>query len=206
MGSANVWIPDEPPKRPPWYGTLSLGWEIGKEEKTTEQRKRKMHGREHNCRMEKEKWSPEKKNYSPEKKSAQQRRKTAWQRRKMLIREEQLLGTAAVCISEGHCTCELNNTKIAINATRSKEPNFCFTNVPGSQIYITFEPSSDVFELTASLGQVHQMTPNTHMTLKSTKSNIAHICFTSVPEFHISLHFTLQPAVVKLTAGLRNMC
>ena len=43
------------------------------------------------------------------------------------------------------------------------------------------------------------------MTLNTTKSNVPHICVTSIHESHISLHFALQPAVFQLQAIVRQV-
>ncbi len=83
-----------------------------------------------------------------------------------------------------------------------KLPYICITSVHDSQTLVRFALRPALFEIQATLRQVHRMTPNWPWTLQC---QITLYYITTVPESQISLRFALQPEVLELQAILRHV-
>ncbi len=66
-----------------------------------------------------------------------------------------------------------------------------------------FHPMTSHFQVTGHFEQLYQNDPK--MPLSPTRSNVPHMCVTSIHRSHISLCFTLQPAVFEIQAILRQV-
>ena len=68
-----------------------------------------------------------------------------------------------------------------------------------------FSPFCSTASRFSSYKQFWESAPNDpKMTLNPTRSNVLHICVTSILDFQISVHLAVQPAVVELQAILRK--
>ncbi len=102
-------------------------------------------------------------------------------------------------------TNALNDPKMTLNLLRLNAPDMCVTRyvcICESQISVRFTLRPDVFEVQASLIQVHRMTP------KSPWPPLGQMCpiyvLLSVPESQTSVHFALGPAAFWVTGHLEK--